>query len=262
MNQTAGESVDTTAYVHADDRSACPAPAFCGRAHVRATPRARPDTGMPDGWRDITMPLGVAALPRTRSGIPITYTVAWSSEHETVLRPDRDLEPLFGRRPLAIFSGGARGEGTPKLDIVSTARARRATVKGLCQICARPLPGRPSPPWATEPRWCGWFTKGQTIAINGRQVPLIIDGWTCAACLRYSLQVCPALVARRGRGTLVLLRVRVAQLVATYERPESLPAEDFHAPGKPARGRREIPVGMVKIAPLDFDAVTPEEVLS
>lgn len=247
-------SVDTTAYVHADDQSPCAEPATCARAHVRATPRPRAHAGMPDGWRDVPMPPGVAALPRTRSGIPITYTVAWSSEHETIVRRDPDLERCFGKKWDGVFSGGALGEGTPKLDVVNTARARRAALRGLCQICGRHLPGRPSAPWSTEQRWCGWFTKGQSIETAAGVVPLIIDGWTCKPCLDYSLQVCPALVARRAAGDLQLLRVRFAELVATFERPESIPPERFESTG--------LPVGMIKIAPVDFDVLTPEEVLA
>lgn len=245
-------NVDTVAYIHADDGSLCAAPALCSRSHVRAEPRRREHVGMPDGWRDIPMPAQVAALPRTRSGIPITYTVAWSSERTAVLRDDPDLAGMCGRPTLAIFASGAQGEGEPKLGIVDTARARRATVKGLCQVCGGHLPGRPSPPWRTEPRWCGWFTKGQTITVGVRRLPLIIDGWTCKPCLDYSLRVCPALVARRDAGTLVLLRIRRAELVATLERPESVPT------GIPSRSS----TGMVKIAPLDFDVLTPEEALA
>lgn len=247
-------NVDTTPYVHADDQSPCGHPALCGREHVRAAPRPRDHAGMPNGWREAPMPPGVAALPRTRSGIPITYTVAWSSERETIVRADDDLLRVYGKRTLAIFSGGAQGEGTPKLDVVSTHRARRATLRGLCQICGRHLPGRPSPPWTTEPRWCGWFTKGQTIQTAGGLAPLIIDGWTCKPCLIYSLRVCPALVARRGAGSLRLLCVRVAELVATLERPESMPPGQFAETG--------FPVGMVKIAPTAYGVLTPEEVLA
>lgn len=245
-------NVDTVAYVHADDQSDCATPALCSRPHVRAEPRRREHAGMPDGWRDVPMPPGVAALPTTAAGIPITYTVAWTSEQTVELHQDADLAPLLGYAPIAVFSSGRPGDGTPKLAIVDTARARRATVRGWCQICARPLPGRPSPPWNTEPRWCGWFTKGQTIRHAGRELPLIIDGWTCKPCLTYSLLVCPALVAKRDAGLLRLLRVRRAELVATRERPESVPPS----------GLEEIPVGMVKIAPWDFDLLTPEEVLA
>lgn len=247
-------SVDVVAYVHADDQTPCAEPAFCGREHQRAEQRQRAHAGMPDGWRDVPMPPGVAALPTTRSGIPITYTVAWSSERETIVKPDPDLARIYGKPVLGIFASGAQGEGTPKLDIVSTDRARRVALRGLCQICGRHLPGRPSPLWATEPRWCGWFTKGQTIQIGRVTVPLIIDGWTCKPCLDYSLKVCPALVARQETGTLQILRVRNAELVATSERPESIPPEQFEATG--------FPVGMIKIASLDFDVLAPEEVLA
>lgn len=242
------------AYVHADDQSPCDLPATCPRPHERAEARPRAHAGMPDGWRDVLMPPGVAELPTTRSGIPITYTVAWSSEREAIVRYDDDLQRVYGKRTLGVFASGAQGEGTPKLDVVSTDRARCATLRGLCQVCGRHLPGRPSPPWSTEPRWCGWFTLGQTIRMGLRDVPLVIDGWTCKPCLDYSLIVCPALVAKRAKGELQLLRIRYAERVATFERPESIPPEQFETSG--------FPVGMIKIAPLDFDVLTPEEVLA
>lgn len=207
---------------------------------------------MPDGWRDVEMPPRIAELPRTAAGVPITYTVAWSSERDTVLERDGDLAVLLGYAPLAICSSGRPGDGTPKLALVDTARARRATVRGWCQICGKPLPGRQMQPWDTEPRWCGWFTKGQTIRYAGRLLPLVIDGWTCVPCLSYSLQVCPALVARRAAGNLQLLRVRRAELIATRERPDSIPASALD----------EMPIGMVKIAPVDFDVLTAEEVVA
>jgi hypothetical protein len=62
-----GVSVDTTVYVHSDDQSPCSEPALCHRPHARSTPRPRAHVGMPDGWRDVPMPPGVAALPRTNA---------------------------------------------------------------------------------------------------------------------------------------------------------------------------------------------------
>jgi hypothetical protein len=59
-------------------------------------------------------------------------------------------------------------------------------------------------------------------------------------------------VARGDAGTLALMRIRRAELIATRERPESI------APSR----LPEIPVGMIKIAPLDFDLLTPAEVLA
>jgi hypothetical protein len=101
-------SVDTTAYVHADDGSACAEPAFCSRPHERAEQRRREHAGMPQGWRDVPMPERVADLPRTTSGIPITYTVAWTSEREVILRNDPDLERLGCARDRDHRAVGAR----------------------------------------------------------------------------------------------------------------------------------------------------------
>lgn len=213
--------------------------------------KARAHAGMPDGWRDVPMPPGVAALPRTNGGIPITYTVAWSSEQGSVVRRD----PVVGRD--AIFAAeGRQGEGTPKLAIVDTARQRRATVLGLCQVCGRKVPGRQRPPWRQHPRWLADLHKGQGWRIGFRTVPLIIDGWTCEPCLTYALRVCPALVRKDwtpgADSALRLLRVYDAEIVATMERPDSTP-------------EHELPdgaVGLMKIAPVVFEVVPPDAFLT
>lgn len=202
--------------------------------------------GMPDGWRDVPMPPRIAALPRTKAGIPITYTVAWTGERGMVFKPDPLLNRLGLRDRPAIFPpSGGQGEGTPKLSIVETSRQRRAAVLGLCQVCGHPIP-EPSP---RRPRWLADFTKGQSIRIGASVVPLVIDTWTCPDCLRYALKVCPALIHRRREG-FHLLRVRGYRLVATFEMPDA-PELAAHAPKDGA-------VGLVKIAPTDFDVIEPD----
>lgn len=208
---------------------------------------------MRDDWRDVPMPPGVAALPRTPGGIPITYTVAWTSERDVRLAP----EPLIDGSPLAVFSDGRQCEGRPKLAIVDTARQRRVALKGLCQVCARKLPGRRLPPWRQHPRWLADLRKdGQTIQHGLRELPLVIDSWTCEPCLTYALQVCPGLLRRDWRpgadGALSLLRVRAAELVLTMERPDSIPAEELPSGA----------VGLVKVMPTAFDVVAPDEFLA
>lgn len=197
------------------------------------------------------MPRGVAALPRTNGGIPITYTVAWTSETEPVAREDPLLRPLMGPGVLALFHGGRQGRGTPKLAIGSVDRTRRVVVAGLCQACGQRLPGRSQPPWRQHPRWLADLrNSGQTIRMGARTVPLVVDGWTCEPCIAYALRVCPGLVSRTPAtsvGPLRLLRVRDARLIATIEEVEGLD---------------EKVVGWVKIAPTAYDVVTPEEFLA
>lgn len=197
--------------------------------------------GMPDGWRSVPMPPGVAALPTTRSGIPITYTVAWSSEVRPVAREDPILRGMVAPGTMALFHSGAQGEGTPKLNVGSVDRVRRVTVLGLCQVCGRTLTAR-------RPRWlCDLRNHGQEIEVGGRVVPLVVDGWSCEPCLRYGLLVCPGLLRRQHDDELRLLRVRSHRLVATIERVEGL---------------SEPVIGWVKIAPLDFDVIDPAALLA
>src|SRR4051794_27283273 len=85
------------------------------------------------------MPPAVAALPTTQAGIPITYTVAWTSERETVIRPDPIMEPWAPPGSPAIFSSGRRGEGQPMLNVSETSRQRACNVQGRCQVCGRRL---------------------------------------------------------------------------------------------------------------------------
>lgn len=204
--------------------------------------------GMQAGWRELPMPSRVAALPRTHGGIPITYTVAWSSEHGIEVRPDPILAPLGHRSTPAIFAPGGPGIGTPKLQFTETSRQRRAAVLGLCQVCGRPIPE----PTGRRPRWLADLRKhGQTIVIRGLERPLVVDTWTCTECLGYALQVCPGLIRKQAEN-LRLLRVRSYRLVATFEVPEQ--DHDFVPPAGA--------IGLMKIAPLDFDFVDPHDALS
>jgi hypothetical protein len=199
------------------------------------------------GWRDdVAMPARVAALPRTPGGIPITYTVAWTSERDVQLRPDPLLTRLGYGEHLAIFAGGAPGDGAPKLAVTETSRQRRAALLGLCQVCGHPIPE----PSKRRPRWLADLRKnGQTIRLDGRMLPLIIDTWTCAPCMAYALQVCPGLIRHRAEAPLHLLAVRAYRLVATLERPDSIPASEL--PGGA--------IGLVKIAPTDFDVLAADD---
>lgn len=212
---------------------------------------ARAKAGMPSDWRSVPMPRGVARLPRTNGGIPITYTVAWSSETVPEAREDPVLRGIVPPGSLALFHSGRQGEGTPKLAVSDVARARRVVVEGLCQACGEKLPGRSAPPWRQHSRWlCDLRNQGQEIQMGPRRVPLIVDGWTCEPCLAYALRVCPGLVAKAaatGDVELRLLRVRDAERVATIEDVEGLDQRV---------------IGWVKIAPTSFDFVTPDEFLA
>jgi hypothetical protein len=215
---------------------------------------ARAHAGMPDGWRDVPMPRQVAALPRTRGGIPITYTVAWSSETEPKVRKDPALRAIQGDQLPALFHGGRQGKGSPKLAVSDVARVRRAIVLGLCQACGHPLAEKGTPPWR-HGRWlCDLRNQGQEIKIGLRRVPLVVDGWSCPSCLAYALKVCPGLVRKDwtpGAGdALRLLHVRHCEYIATWE--------DVPALG-PDRGPV---VGWIKVAPTSFDVVDPATFLT
>jgi hypothetical protein len=187
------------------------------------------------------MPPQVEALPRTQAGIPITFTVAWTSERETVLRPDPILVPLgIPQGTPAIFSSGRRGDGQPMLRVSETSRQRACNVQGRCQVCGRRLPDGPR--WIADLR-----NRGQEIEIGGARYPLIVDAWTHRDCLHYALQVCPGLDRKMPR----IFHVGEWRLIATMERPDSIPHELL------PKGA----VGWVKVAPLDFDIYDFDEAL-
>jgi hypothetical protein len=190
----------------------------------------------------VKMPPAVATLPQTPTGIPITYTVAWTSEHETVLRPDPILRAL-GIPPdfPAIFSSGRPGLGEPRLTVSDTARQRACNVQGRCQVCGRRL--------SDGPRWIADLrNRGQTIEYGGHMHPLLVDAWTHRDCLHYALQVCPGL----GRLRPAIFRVRDWRLVATFERPDHIPHEQLP----------DGAVGWIKVVPLDYDTFDLDDALS
>jgi len=224
-------------------------------------------------WRGVPMPPSVAALPRTARGIPISYTVCWSSEvGKPRVKPDPLLAALCGHPREAIFWPGRRGYGQPLLRTGHEARQREGVIGGLCQVCAGKLPGadlrlwrpqpRPAdPPWRfPSPRWIADLRNARgleaQVEADGPWLPVLTDGWTCEQCLGYSLLTCPALLGETGRAEtgeeLRLFRVRSAKLVPIVGRPAELTEEEL------PNGA----VGLVEVVPTDYDVVTPLEFLN
>jgi hypothetical protein len=192
-------------------------------------------------WRaDVEMPPAVAALPQTQAGIPITYTVAWTSERGTVIRPDPIMEPLVAPGTPAIFATGRRGVGQPMLNVSDTSRQRACNVQGRCQVCGRRLDDGPR--WIADLR-----NRGQEIDLGGQRRPLLVDSWTHQDCLHYALRVCPGLARRRP----AIFHVRDWRLIATLERPDSIPHEQLP----------DGAIGWVKVAPIDYDEYVLEDAL-
>lgn len=187
-------------------------------------------------WRpDVEMPPHVAVLPRTAAGVPISFTVAYSSEKNFVLRPDPLLVPLgIPVTTPAIFSGGRRGLGEPIINVSDVSRQRACNVQGRCQVCGRRVPAGAR--YIADLR-----NRGQTIRLSGVERPLLVDSWTCLSCLRYSLRVCPGLAKRQPD----IFRCTKWELVATFERPDSVPEHEL------PRGA----VGWVKVAPIVYERV-------
>jgi hypothetical protein len=204
-----------------------------GRSGIQPEGRVVTIPVMPQGWRDVPQPPSVRRLPKTTSGIPVSYTVMWSSETTPVKRVDPLLTAIGCALP-ALFHSGRQGEGEPVLSLSSVERQRRVAILGLCQVCGQKLTGRQR--WLADLR-----NHDQEMKIGFRRVPLIVDGWTCDPCLRYSFQICPGLAERRPR----LLRVRDFELIATVSLVEALPDEPL--------------VEWVKIAPTAFDWVSRED---
>lgn len=187
------------------------------------------------------LPPRIAALPRTDTGIPVTWASAWGSELDVVVRPDPMLETIFGVEVPAYFTNGSVGEGEPHINHPHPARVRESAINGWCQVCGYDLePGA---------RWiCGIFLGQEEFRAGKRMVPLLIDSWTCNECIGFSLRFCPNL---KRRPQLKVYRVHQWLLVPTLERPKWIPDEVPYGS-----------IGFVKIAALSYQEYTKKQCLA
>lgn len=177
------------------------------------------------------MPPQIAALPRDRNGIPVTWAAAWSGELSVVVRRDPLLASIMGDPAWAYFSSGPEHSGEPRIALPHPERVRRCVLEGLCQVCGEKVDDGPR-------LVCDIRLGQEQFRAGKRLVPLLIDAWTCRGCIDFSLAECPNLTRR---SYVDVLTVAEWLLVPSMERPKWIPDEVPYGP-----------VGFVKIAALDY----------
>jgi hypothetical protein len=132
--------------------------------------------------------------------ITVPYVAVWTSEQPNFrVAPD----PMVKGRPALFRGSGKRGVGSPVLGKMDPARQRICVIRGLCQVCAKPLEGN------------GWFAlfMEQVSLVDGREAVAVREPAACAECMALSVAVCPGL--KRGSPLIVQARKRTLLMTLT-----------------------------------------------
>lgn len=197
-------------------------------------------------WKNVPMPRGVAALPRTPNGMPVPYISGSPCRHLTVQTAPE----------MACFAEAANGttlalydEYRPPcqpgiLGTISIRRQREIMLKGLCQVCGEV--NHDEPMWLLE--------SLDTEFLDGTKATK--EPPTCTDCMAYAMRVCPMLVGLRSRGVFTLDATRVWESKAvivdltTYRRDGVDPLV-----GGPHSGKAYTYISCI---PRDFDRVSSD----
>jgi hypothetical protein len=194
-------------------------------------------------WRDVPMPEGVAALPRSSGGLPVPYVAIW--EGEDLMRIAR-CDFTYGSPAIFPLNGFQVGRTRPVFGVMEPSRQREVAITVRCQVCHVQLP------WISdelddegEVHWLADLLH-EPATMRGHR--LALEPWVCDDCLYYALQICPGLVA--GKKPLRhVLAVWTANVIGAVV-----------APGGNLKGRPPC-VGYVKIEPLRFVRIAVGHVL-
>jgi hypothetical protein len=195
--------------------------------------RELPPSSRPD-WRP-----WLAHLRTDRRGLPVPWVNAWGTEVVERMAVRRD--PWCARD--AMYEDD-EAETVPDFTRQSMQRQRESMLRGMCQVCARPVP------WSR--RWLVVTDVSvQPIRLDGRTVPVITEPWLCERCKDIAVSWCPALI-RRTRAD------RLTAVPITSKRQVELVLSFGWLDGQP-QTKVNNPVMWVKVALLDTPIVLIDE---
>jgi hypothetical protein len=149
--------------------------------------------------------LPMPAVIATRKGHIEIVPSAWAiGTHMTAWVPECD-EPDFGK--------------------YDEEKLRRCIHGRYCHVCTR----KADPLLICVPKVRA-ITESQHIEVGGRVVPMVVQPWVCAECLKYAAHACPPLRKAIDEKRGVVAFVDEAQLVVTYWKPAD-PKDPTPPPG-------------------------------
>lgn len=130
-------------------------------------------------------------------GRPVPYVNRWGPESTARLAIRHD--PWCGMP--GLFDDD-QDEAVPDFKAQNMGRQREVVARGLCQVCARPVP------------WSRRFLVVSSISVEwvrvealGRTVPVVTEPWLDERCAEFAMAKCPGLIRRDRDDDLRLVAV-------------------------------------------------------
>lgn len=144
------------------------------------------------------IPLWLDHLRLDDHGRPVPYVNRWGAESLERLSIRHD--PYVGGP--GIFDDDS-AELVPDFKAQNMGRQREVMARGLCQVCARPVP------------WSRRYLVISAISIDWitldrhtEKTPVVTEPWLDGRCADFAMTKCPALIRRRRDEDLTLVQVR------------------------------------------------------
>jgi hypothetical protein len=130
-----------------------------------------PEIKMPRGWKNVSLPPQIEALPKEpKRGFPIPYVAEWSHDG------DYDLEIRNG---YAVMTCSCKiGVGVPDLGNQCPVRQRQCMSLTICGACGETI------------------TEGTYYFLGGSSLKYFVEPALHEECALYSIQVCPGITRR------------------------------------------------------------------
>lgn len=145
----------------------------------------------------MNIPEHLAHLPLDRVGRPVPYINAWGIRDDPeriTIRYDRNIKQIgvhYADDP----------DGEPDFAQQNMQRQREIMIRGLCQVCARPVD------WPDRSLVLSPVTVQAIDGPDGQRVAAVHEPWLCPICADFALNYCPALIRRQRDDQLSRLAV-------------------------------------------------------
>lgn len=150
---------------------------------------------------DRQIPPWLLHLRVDRRGLPVPYVNRWGAED--VDRLSVGFDHHICQR--AVFLDDST-QAVPDFTAQNMQRQRECWVRGLCQVCGRPVP------WSRRYLVVADMSVDR-IELRGRIVPVVFEPWLDERCATFALGQCPALIRRTRAERLTLVPVTSARQV-------------------------------------------------